>query len=233
MQHKKLHSASLVFARLKEVAEADTLKELADFLDIKAGTLRSQKTRGSIPYEEIVAKCSAWQVAYVLKGSEAYEGYRPQGELANIVTEPQGKESSCDEFYTLPFYASVKASAGGGIIPQEKEPLEIAFRKYFINNTLGVNSTDLFAMKISGDSMEPTLKTDDMVLVDQSKRTPRSGNILVIRIDETVSCKRIQELPGHRFKIMSDNAGYESFEVDAGDENFEILGTIVWFGRNL
>src|SRR5699024_2554523 len=116
---------------------------------------------------------------------------------------------------------------------QEKEPLEIAFRKYFINNTLKAQATDLFAMKISGDSMEPTLVSDDLVLVDRSKRTPRSGNILVIRIEETVSCKRIQELPGHNFRLMSDNRAYESFEIAENEEGFEILGQVIWYGRQL
>jgi phage repressor protein C with HTH and peptisase S24 domain len=81
--------------------------------------------------------------------------------------------------------------------------------------------------------MAPTLQDDDLVLVDKLKQQPRAGNILVIRIDETVSCKRIQELPGHRFKIMSDNQAYESFEIPADEEGFEIIGQVIWFGRNL
>lgn len=139
-----------------------------------------------------------------------------------------------DEFYTVPFYPNVKASAGAGLIPDEgKPPLQIAFRKYYINKKLHCTAGDLVAIKVEGDSMAPTLQDDDIILVDQSKRQPRSGKMLVIRIDDTINCKRIQELPGHRLKVMSDNQAYESFEIDAEEPNFDIIGTIVWYARDI
>lgn len=68
MSNKKLQYATKVFERLLEVTESSNFEELANYLGINYGTLRNQKRRGTIPYEEIVSKCDDGDVIYVLKG---------------------------------------------------------------------------------------------------------------------------------------------------------------------
>lgn len=59
------------------------------------------------------------------------------------------------------------------------------------------NYQDLFALRASGDSMDRTvvmgrnIDDGDFVVVDQSKRTPRDGECVVVVRDDTANIKRI------------------------------------------
>lgn len=66
-------NSNKIFDRLFEVLKVDSIDQAANKLDINASTLRGRKSRGAIPFEEIVQKLDACQLAYVLKG-EVIEG---------------------------------------------------------------------------------------------------------------------------------------------------------------
>lgn len=57
-----------MFKRLLEVSNSDNLDELAAFLNVNESTLRGRKSRGSVPYDEIVEILNPIDLAYVLKG---------------------------------------------------------------------------------------------------------------------------------------------------------------------
>ncbi|WP_407056551.1 S24 family peptidase [Burkholderia seminalis] len=57
-----------------------------------------------------------------------------------------------------------------------------------------------------------------------------------IRIDGQVLVKQTQVLTGKKLRIVSVNATYESYTVDLSADNqtdFEIIGKVVWFGRQI
>lgn len=137
-----------------------------------------------------------------------------------------------EEFYYLPFY-DVKASAGYGLIGTDKDPLPMAFRKYWVNSVLGVNYSDLFLMKAEGDSMYPTLQTGDMILVNRAQKETTLDAIYVVRLDDLYKVKRIQRLPGNKIEFSSDNRSFDSFVAELGRDDIEIVGRVVWFSRSL
>ena len=55
-----------------------------------------------------------------------------------------------------------------------------------------------------GDSMHPTIKDGDAILVDTSDRTPRDGKLYVITYDGDLLAKRLMELDGAWYAV-SDN----------------------------
>ena len=86
-------------------------------------------------------------------------------------------------------------------------------------------------IKVSGDSMEPTLLPDDLVLVDHSRATiTLQGGIYAIAIGNAIMIKRIQVLfPQNKLRILSDNPHYEPIEADP--DQVKINGKVIWFGR--
>jgi len=85
-----------------------------------------------------------------------------------------------------------------------------------------------------GDSMEPTLRTGDRVLIDTSEKTlSRMHGIYWIDHWGAHGLKRLRAAGQGRILISSDNklAGGEDFEVDA--DELRIHGRAVWFGREL
>jgi len=90
-------------------------------------------------------------------------------------------------------------------------------------------------MRVAGDSMEPQIFNDDVVLVDQSQTTPRAGGLFAIAVEDVVYIKMVDTLPG-KIVLKSYNNSYAPLEIDArGDlaDGIRIIGRAVWVGREL
>lgn len=91
----------------------------------------------------------------------------------------------------------------------------------------------LRVIKGTGDSMEPTLRTNDRVLIDTSERTmSRMHGVYWIDYEGAHGLKRLRPAGKGRIKIISDNedAG-DTFEVNA--EEIRIYGRAIMFWRDL
>ncbi|MBB3860577.1 hypothetical protein GGQ88_001843 [Novosphingobium hassiacum] len=122
------------------------------------------------------------------------------------------------------------ASAGPGAHAAEEIP---SGRLRFSNRWLkaqGLEPVMLSVIEVEGDSMEPTLRDGDEILVDRTPRPLRSG-IHVIRLDDVLLVKRLETGPGGTLRVISDNAAYPRMERSALD--VEIVGRVVWKGGRL
>lgn len=92
----------------------------------------------------------------------------------------------------------------------------------------------LSMIKVSGDSMEPTLGDGDDILVDRSDAADRvRDGIYVLRFDDALNVKRIAMNPeGRRFTVRSDNPAYPSWP-DCDPARIDIIGRVVWVGRRV
>lgn len=84
-----------------------------------------------------------------------------------------------------------------------------------------------------GDSMEPTLRTGDRVLIDiNDRQLTRINGIYWIDHFGMHGIKRLRAISRTRYMVMSDNRDVaEPFEVDANDVRIE--GRAIWFARDL
>ncbi len=125
-----------------------------------------------------------------------------------------------------------KISAGGGLIPDNTIDLMAAFRKNWIKRK-GGKPEDMSLIRVAGDSMEPTLLSGDLVLVDHSRNVITSqGGIYAISIDHEIMIKRVQVLHDQgKLRIISDNKQYPPQEVEAG--KVAINGKVIWFAREM
>ena len=87
----------------------------------------------------------------------------------------------------------------------------------------------LSVIEVEGDSMDPTLRDGDEILVDRTPRPLRAG-IHVARVDDVLVVKRI-ERAGERLRLISDNRAYPEIERPA--DQVEIVGRVVWKGGRL
>lgn len=122
-------------------------------------------------------------------------------------------------------------SAGPGLSPSEEVDFRLAFRNDWLGKFGGANQ--LFAMRVEGDSMEPTLMENDMVLINKNANTiGPGGGIFGINWRKMVLVKRLQlNLQTNEIAIKSDNPKYDSIAV-APDE-IQIEGKVIWYGREL
>ncbi len=80
------------------------------------------------------------------------------------------------------------------------------------------------------ESMQPTIKSKDKVLIDRSKTTIQDGKVFIIEVEGSFLIKRLQKLPGNKIKVISDNKEYESYILTA-DDNYKIIGQVLWVSK--
>lgn len=134
---------------------------------------------------------------------------------------------------------NIEASAGFGDYVNEVDDCVvkmIGLSSEWLHQTLpGANHKSLVVHAVVGDSMEPTLKDNDFVLLDTSvERVTRDG-LFVVGFDGLLFAKRIQVLPGRKLALISDNEAYKPITIDLTDEScsFRVIGRIVysWTGE--
>jgi len=139
------------------------------------------------------------------------------------------------ELVMIPLY-NVKAKAGhGSLVTSEKIVDSLAFKRDFLRNELNATPGDLYLIHVEGDSMEPTLRAGDLILVDRRRTSADREGIYVMSMDDALLVKRLQRQPGGRLVATSDNAAYQPFDVDlkAVHDGLTIVGRVVWTGRRV
>jgi phage repressor protein C with HTH and peptisase S24 domain len=140
-------------------------------------------------------------------------------------------------FVAIPIYEEVQASAGPGVLPPEVPAVQVLkFSEEWIRHELRAAPGDLYLISVDGDSMEPTLRAGDVILIDHRVTHPNREGVYILRMDGALLVKRLQFRPGGQIDVISDNAAYSSFSIRLADMeplDFAILGKVVWSGRRM
>lgn len=141
------------------------------------------------------------------------------------------------EIIQLKYYENIYASAGNGCFNDTTETYEyFNFDKEFLNKINIVNNYHNIAIiKATGDSMYPTINSNDLLFVDISKKEIRNNNIYVLNENDVLKVKRIiKDTPfSTDLTIMSDNSFYKSYILDFERTQALICGQVIYYGRNI
>jgi hypothetical protein len=122
------------------------------------------------------------------------------------------------------------ASAGpGAVAADEMADDRLRFSQRWLR-TLGLDPAHLSVIEVTGDSMEPSLRDGDEILVDRSARAWRDG-IHVVRIDDVLLVKRLEQGPAGTIRVISDNPAYPTTERARAD--VVIIGRVAWKGGRI
>jgi SOS-response transcriptional repressor LexA len=88
-----------------------------------------------------------------------------------------------------------------------------------------------YALRIEGDSMEPTLREGEYVAV-RRQHAAEDGDTVVARVGAELVLKRLRLSP-HGTTLQSDNPGYAAIPVAAGEHAVEGVVTCSWRPRNV
>ena len=112
-----------------------------------------------------------------------------------------------------------KASAGSG-----KELLDVDSCDRFICIPDSAAREDMYAIKVEGDSMYPTLKNGDVVVCEVAGW--HGDGIYVIKTREFAFVKRVILQPDG-YQVISDNALYPPYQVSPNEDTF-IVGKVCY-----
>jgi len=148
------------------------------------------------------------------------------------VMEPHAP-GTCDpsEFDLVPMSEAQLSAGGGAFVISENIKTYYAFRKDWIRR-IAVSPRKLIMMEIKGGSMDPTICTGDVVLIDLGRTHIHSGQIYALRINDTIMIKRLEPLVGGMIRVISDNrAEYPPYDVFRKD--LCVIGQVIWYAREL
>ncbi len=127
----------------------------------------------------------------------------------------------------------VFASAGPGVENFMEEPVEmILFSQAFAEQWMRPSGR-IEAIRVLGDSMEPTIQNGAIVLIDKSETEPREGRIYALWTDWGLKLKRFQRAIDGSILLVSDNRELYAPErlSTAGMEQLRIAGRAFWTGK--
>lgn len=243
-----MRSIGEILEIIKENKGLKTDADLAKLFKVKSHTVSTWRKRGTIPYESIVAMCEREEIdlTWLLLGEEraVYKGeaeacymttagLKSRSEIVETLKVPEERFEewlSNNEFALIPQVRG-EISAGGGLVPDETIEMSVAFRRDWISRKGDPRKMSL--IRVSGDSMEPTLYSGDLVLVDHNRtQVEAAGGIYAMVLDQEILIKRLEvDFQTKRLHIISDNPRYRTQEVDPAQ--VVVNGKVLWFGREL
>lgn len=217
-----------VMGRLLTASNSRNDSELARALGITPQSVSGARKRGEVPpawiqsYAEKTGVCSDW----------LFFGRGPM-RLDETSPAPQPEASApCDVDLILIPMVEARLSAGQGSLQTDgNSERSYAFRSDFLHRK--GNPDNMVLMRVSGDSMQPEILNNDVVLLDQSKTDILPGRIYAVGFEEAIYLKRVDMLPG-KVILKSANPAYPPVELDIRDQQrdaFRVIGQVLWSGR--
>jgi DNA polymerase V len=95
-----------------------------------------------------------------------------------------------------------------------------------LNRDLVKHPLATFYVRVEGDSMEPRIHSGELLVVDRMVET-RDGDVVVARVGQEFTVKRLHTGEDGSIWLVSENASYEPIPVTEGMD-FEVWGRVMY-----
>jgi len=158
---------------------------------------------------------------------------------AHAVPIPKKRVMAALGFVTIP-HLNVAASMGSGYTPAHQVEVirDLTVHSDWLKTQgLGYSALENLAVITGdGDSMDPTFRDGDALLVDKGITVIRTDAIYVFTLDGDLFIKRLQRMTGGSLRMISDNPVYPAIVIEGTDlEKIHIHARVlmVWNARKL
>lgn len=227
---------SEVAEKLKALRERADLsyRDMADEAGMSTSSYSHYELRFKKPYLP-ADKAEAFARALAKKGiprSEvlALAGPGSGSDTPSVLVEDG--DGAPDGAAMVPLY-DVAASAGdGALVGSEDRIAHVAFNPDYLRTVINAVSTNLQVIKVQGESMEPTLRDGDLVMIDRTKCDLNFDGLFVLRFGDSLQVKRVNRSPerGH-VEVISDNPAYGRRDWPVTE--LDPLGRVLWIGKRV
>lgn len=232
------------------------MKTISDRLIFLRGYLKLSQpevaTRFGIPYNSYIK----YEHGSSKPGSDAIEGIARAGINTNWLLTGEGEILLADQlkaaqaeashsvardpalppygFVLVPRYDVAASMGNGTVIHSEQIVDHLAFREEWVRTELSANPKNLVLISAIGDSMEPTLRAGDLLLIDRSDAGVKQDAIYAFATNGELRVKRMQLKIDGSVVVKSDNPQYDSEILTSKmAASLRIVGRVVWSGRRM
>lgn len=218
-----LEKGSTFSERLKELIGNKSGRAFAKEAGISYSTLHNYLTNTSLPtLDNLIALATYLNVSvqWLATGESLTKEKKGRDDLAI-------PNSNDDTFIEIEDYREVRLSAGGGAFNNDygeiaKTKVETAWLQ-----ARRLKAKDCAMFLVSGESMYPTLKDGEEIIVDRSKRELAEGKIFVLNHNGSMLVKKVQ-FTYDGVELISDNPAYRPLKLNAEEaNNLMIIGQVV------
>ncbi|MCQ2444716.1 MAG: helix-turn-helix domain-containing protein [Mailhella sp.] len=214
---KTNYSAEKTFEVLKQRLGFNTDVKLADWLGVTAQSFHATKKRGGLP--ESWAKNISSKLGLSIE--ELLNAGRARASFAS--------HEDFDDFFQVPLVAARLSAGTGSFETEDSEIGRFAFRYDWLRRK-GIPEK-MVLMRVRGDSMEPKIAHNDLVLIDQSKTSVIPFDIYAVGFDDAIYIKQLRPQPGRKLQLHSFNPEYRPIDIDLSEESPDecrIIGKAIW-----
>jgi len=227
--------AAQIISRMMEALEVSTQSALAEELGVSRGAVSDAKSKDKIPAEWLLKLFRGHGInPFWLETGRGtlYLDQRTVREGSGAEVGESGASGPSSEFDYVPMVKARLSGGGGSLETSDNVVGYYAFRRAWLAGKGDIRSMRL--MRVTGESMEPTLEDEDVVLVDLSQCDILTGKIYAVRIDDEIVVKRLDKKPGLLVLISDNRQFYDPLEVVMGEQvNVDILGRVIWMAREV
>lgn len=123
-----------------------------------------------------------------------------------------------DDTVSIPVL-NIDGSCGHGAIAPIAEVVKLVqvAKSWIFARSAGANLNSLHIINAYGDSMAPSIKDGDFVIVDTSKTEIRGNGVYAVQYGDNTFIKRVQVRIDGSVSLISDNPKYETETVNRDD----------------
>ena len=100
---------------------------------------------------------------------------------------------------------------------------------WFQNQFLLKNLDNIFCVKVKGDSMEPIISEDDILIAQECLESSNFQGIYIVNYNDDFLVKKIQFKSNLEIKLISSNPDYDPINInlDKDSQSFRIIARVV------
>ena len=170
-----------------------------------------------------IADASGVNLEWLALGVGDMDDTKPQTVKQDINLQAGNDET----FAEIEDCREVRLSAGGGAFNNGYEEITTTKVERAWLQSRRLKAKDCAMFLVSGESMYPTLKDGEEIIVDRSKRELTEGKIFVLNHNGSMLVKKIQFTYGG-VELISDNPSYRPLKLDTEEANsLVVIGQVV------
>lgn len=218
--------------RLKVLIGNQSANAFARDVDIGESLVRKYLAGATPGIDKVaqIAKIKGVALDWLING----EGSMLSEEYSNPPMRLNASELEANAAFTLVPRLDIEASAGPGALAHNEQAIDyLAFQESWLR-ARKINPSFARVLTAKGDSMEPTIRNGDVLLVDTSINYIQDNTIYVIVYGDILLVKRVHSRFNGTLQLISDNPLYPPEEITAGEiEQLHVAGRVMWFGRSI